>query len=68
MTSIDELQGKWKKHVGSAKIAWGELTEDEILKSEGRAQKLTGLVEERYAVGRDEAEKQVNKFLDSLKP
>ncbi len=67
LPSVDEMQAKWKKHVGSAKVAWGELTEDELLKSEGHAQKLTGLVEERYAINREEAEKQVNKFLDALK-
>jgi len=62
MPSIDELKGKWKQHVGSAKIVWGKLTEDELLKSEGHAQKLTGLVQERYAITRDEADKQVSDF------
>ena len=67
MPSVDEIQGKWKQHVGSARIAWGELTEDELLKSEGHIQKLTGLVQERYAITRDEAEKQVNNFIDTHK-
>lgn len=62
LPSIDELKGKWKQHVGSAKIVWGKLTEDELLKSEGHAQKLTGLVQERYAITRDEADKQVADF------
>jgi uncharacterized protein YjbJ (UPF0337 family) len=48
LPSIDELKGK--------------LTEDELLKSEGHAQKLTGLVQERYAITRDEADKQVSAF------
>ncbi|MDP1698836.1 MAG: CsbD family protein [Xanthomonadaceae bacterium] len=62
LPSIDELKGKWKQHVGAAKIVWGKLTEDELLKSEGHAQKLTGLVQERYAITRDEADKQVSEF------
>lgn len=62
LPSIDELKGKWKQHVGAAKIVWGKLTEDELLKSEGHAQKLTGLVQERYAITRDEADKQVSAF------
>lgn len=62
LPSADELKGKWKQQIGSAKLAWGKLTEDEILKSEGRAEKLAGLVQERYAVTRDEADKQVKKF------
>lgn len=62
LPSVAELKGKWKQHVGSAKIVWGKLTEDELLKSEGHAQKLAGLVQERYAVTRDEADKQVSDF------
>lgn len=66
LPSSDEVKGKWKQHVGSAKIAWGKLTEDELLKSEGHSERLTGLVQERYAVARDVASKQVNDFLEKL--
>jgi uncharacterized protein YjbJ (UPF0337 family) len=65
--SVDELKGKWQQQVGTAKIAWGKLTEDELLKSEGHDQKLAGLIQERYAITRDEAEKQVKEFLDKVK-
>ncbi len=65
--SVDELKGKWQQQVGAAKIAWGKLTEDELLKSEGHDQKLAGLIQERYAITRDEAERQVKEFLDKTK-
>lgn len=64
--SSDQLKGKWKQHVGAAKIAWGELTEDELLKSQGHSEKLAGLIEERYAITRDAADAQVKRFLDTL--
>jgi uncharacterized protein YjbJ (UPF0337 family) len=64
--STDELKGKWKQQVGAAKLAWGKLTEDEILQSEGRAEKLVGLVQERYAITRDEADKKVRSFFDKV--
>ena len=67
MPSADQVKGKWKQHVGAAKIAWGKLTEDEFLKLEGQQQKLAGLVQERYAVTRDEADKQVKAFFDKNK-
>ncbi|HEX5843251.1 MAG TPA: CsbD family protein [Pseudomonas sp.] len=67
MTSADSLKGKWKQQVGAAKIAWGKLTEDELLQSEGHQQKLAGLVQERYAISRDAAEEQVNDFIKSCK-
>lgn len=67
MPSSDELKGKWKQQVGAAKIAWGKLTEDELLKSEGHQQKLAGLVQERYAITREEADKQVKDFVKKCK-
>jgi len=66
LISADEVKGMWKQQVGEAKIAWGKLTDDEILKSEGHSQKLAGLVQERYAVTRDEADKQVKAFFDKF--
>jgi len=63
-TSTDQLKGQWKQHVGAAKIAWGKLTEDEFLQLEGQQDKLTGLIQERYAISRDEAHKQVKDFMD----
>lgn len=68
LPSADALAGKWKQQVGAAKIAWGKLTEDELLKLEGHQDKLAGLVQERYAITRDEAEKQVRDFFDSNRP
>lgn len=67
LPSVDEVKGKWKQHVGAAKIAWGNLTEDELLKSEGREQKLAGLVQERYAISREEAYNQVKEFFLKIK-
>lgn len=63
----EQIKGKWKQHVGDAKVLWGKLTEDELLKSEGHEQKLAGLVQERYGVSKQEAEKQVNAFLGKIK-
>lgn len=65
--NIDALAGKWKQQVGNAKILWGKLTDDELLKTEGRVQHLTGLVQERYAVTKEAAEKQVHDFFGQFK-
>jgi len=62
----DTLKGQWKQMVGKAKTTWGKLTDDELLKIEGNAQRLTGLVQERYGATREEAEKQVKKFFDGV--
>lgn len=67
LPSADELKGKWKQQVGAAKVAWGKLTEDELLQSEGHEEKLAGLIQERYAITRDEADKQVKSFIKKCK-
>ena len=65
--SHDLIAGKWKQHAGAAKILWGKLTDDEILKTEGQLQKLVGIVQERYAISQEVADKQVADFMASLK-
>lgn len=67
LLNADELRGKWKQQVGAVKLAWGKLTDDEILQSEGRVEKLAGLVQERYAITREEADKQVSRFFDKAR-
>jgi uncharacterized protein YjbJ (UPF0337 family) len=62
-TSAEALADKWKRHIGSAKIVWAKLTDEELLKSGGQAENLTSLVQERYAISQDAAGKKVRNFL-----
>ena len=62
----DTLKGQWKQLIGKAKTTWGKLTDDELLKIEGNAQRLTGLVQERYGASREDAEMQVKKFFEGV--
>jgi uncharacterized protein YjbJ (UPF0337 family) len=61
----DIAAGKWKQMMGRAKAAWGELTDDELTKAEGRVERLAGLIQERYGKTRDEAVREVERFFDS---
>ena len=61
----DIAPGKWKQLVGKAKAAWGELTDDELTQADGRAERLTGLIQERYGKTREEAELEVRRFFDA---
>lgn len=65
--SLDQIQDLWKQQVGAAKTAWAKLTEDELLRLEGHRQKLAGLIQERYALSRAEADKQVARFFETWK-
>jgi uncharacterized protein YjbJ (UPF0337 family) len=64
--SSDELAGRWKQQLGAARQTWGRLTDDELLQTHGQMQKLGGLIQERYATTRDEADLQIRKFFSGL--
>lgn len=44
----DQMQGKWDTIVGKAKRIWGELTDDDVKKAEGSADKLYGFIQEKF--------------------
>lgn len=59
----NQVKAIWQQEINKAKMVKGKVTEDELLKSAGQIERLAGLVQERYAVPRMEAEKQVAAFL-----
>lgn len=63
----DQMSGKWKQVKGKIKEQWGKLTDDDFTVLEGNADQLTGKVQERYGIAKEEAEKQVRDFRDRNK-
>jgi uncharacterized protein YjbJ (UPF0337 family) len=57
------LKGKWHQLKGSAKAQWGKLTNDELDQVEGNAERLIGLIQERYGYQKQKAETEVNDFI-----
>jgi uncharacterized protein YjbJ (UPF0337 family) len=64
MINTDILAGKWKQAKGEIQRQWGKLTNDDLDVIEGNHEKLVGLVQERYGYAREEAEREVNHFLE----
>ena len=62
----DRIEGNWKQFTGKAKEKWGELTDDDMSKIGGKRDQLVGRIQERYGIGKDEAEKQVRDFESNL--
>ena len=60
----DILKGKWKQLKGHVKEVWGELTDDEVDQIDGQYEHLMGLLQERYGYTRQEAEEEINEFLN----
>ncbi len=62
----DRIAGQWKQFKGKAKEKWGQLTDDEIDMIEGKRDQLVGKIQQRYGIGKDEAEKQVDQWSREL--
>jgi uncharacterized protein YjbJ (UPF0337 family) len=66
-SSSSSLKTKWPQQVKAAKSQWGKLSETEILNSDGDLHQLSTLVQQRYSLAGDVADKQVKSFLDKCK-
>jgi hypothetical protein len=62
---VNGIKSRCRRYLGAAKAAWGQLTQDDGLKSEGRAEAATGRSQEREGLAHREAE---NKAKASGKP
>lgn len=58
----DQIEGKWKQLRGKVQEKWGELTDDDLDKFQGKRDQMVGIVQNRYGVAKEEAERQVNDF------
>ena len=56
----DTLQGQWKQLKGQVRQKWGKLTDDEIDQVNGSYERLVGILQEKYGLARENAEKLVN--------
>ena len=63
----DILQGNWKQLKGQVKEWWGNLTDDDLAKIDGKRERLVGTLQERYGYTRDRAEREVNDRLTNYK-
>ncbi len=63
----DEFEGKWKQVRGQVKEWWGKLSDDDLEQADGKADKLIGLIQQRYGYTREKAKEEFNSRLESAK-
>ncbi len=63
----DILEGKWKEMRGQVREWWGELTDDDLDKVGGNADKLIGLLQQKYGYTREQAEEEFERRLKEAK-
>ena len=59
----DILKGKWNQLKGTVRSRWGKLTDDDVSRIQGDAEKFIGVLQERYGYGREQAEREMDDFL-----
>lgn len=64
----DQIEGQWSQIKGQAKSAWAKLTDDDLKNIAGKKDVLIGKVQARYGVLKDEAEKQVDAWIERFAP
>lgn len=56
----DTAKGNWDVIKGKAKRIWGELTDDDLLKAEGSADKLYGTIQTRFGETKESIQKKLD--------
>jgi uncharacterized protein YjbJ (UPF0337 family) len=62
----DQIAGSWKQFQGKVREKWGKLTDDDLTVVAGKRDQLSGALQRRYGLAKDEAEKQLDEFVSSL--
>ena len=61
----DILHGKWHELKGKVRQQWGKLTDDDLTRMSGKTEELAGVLQQRYGYGKDQAEDEIHKWLNS---
>ena len=63
MLNNNIFEGKWKQIRGQAKEWWGKLTDDDLDKVDGKYDKLSGLLQEKYGYTQQQVKEELDKRL-----
>jgi len=65
MMNTEMLRGRWNQLRGDIRSRWGKLTDDDLIHIQGESEKMIGKLQERYGYKRDQAERELNEFLNA---
>jgi len=63
----DRIEGDWKMFKGKVKQKWGDLTDDDLTKINGKREQLQGFLEKRYGYAKDKAKAEIEKWANDQK-
>lgn len=59
-------KGKWREVKGLIRESWGDITEDELEKTNGNIDQIIGKIQSHYGDSLDKASKRVNSILQEV--
>lgn len=62
----DRIEGNWQQFKGKAQQHWGKLTDDDMHIVKGKRTELSGRLQERYGIAKEEAERQIDDWKRKL--
>ena len=62
----DKIAGEWREAKGNLRAKWAKLTDDDLEAIAGRKDVLVGRLQQRYGRKKEEAERDVDSFLQEL--
>jgi uncharacterized protein YjbJ (UPF0337 family) len=63
----DQVQGDWMQLKGKLRQNWAMLTDDDLMRIDGRREELIGRLQARYGFARAEADLEIEAWLKSQK-
>jgi len=64
----EQMAGNWRVMRGKVKEQWGRLTNDDLDVIQGKHDQLVGKIQQRYGKQRDQVERDVDRWLDTVEP
>jgi uncharacterized protein YjbJ (UPF0337 family) len=60
------LEGQWRQLRGKIQEEWGDLTDDDLDRANGKYDQVVGSLQQRYGYSKTDAEARLSRFLDNV--
>lgn len=68
MINENVIKGQWKQIKGEIQKKWGELTDDDLDRTQGEMKSLEGLLQKKLGYTQENARTELNDFLQRWDP
>ena len=62
----DQIAGSWKELQGKLREKWSKITDDDLGVVAGKRDQLAGILQRRYGLAKEQAEKELDDFIGAM--